>query len=86
MANTRLSLEQPGQTLQATDLAREVYQRLVDGNGGEAKWNGTGRIREPDGKRAGRFILLFTHWSAVESGAPAELGETRAGRSSLAAR
>jgi RNA polymerase sigma factor (TIGR02999 family) len=45
LAKARLSHEQPGQTLQATDLVHEAYQRLVDvDEGGEAKWNGAGHF------------------------------------------
>jgi RNA polymerase sigma factor (TIGR02999 family) len=45
LAKARLSHEQPGQTLQATDLVHEAYQRLIDvDDGGEAKWNSTGHF------------------------------------------
>ena len=41
----RLSNEKPGQTLQATDLVHEAYQRLVDvTEGSEEKWNSTGHF------------------------------------------
>ena len=44
LAKAKLSHELPGQTLQATDLVHEAYQRLIGGNGGEAKWNGAGHF------------------------------------------
>lgn len=45
LAKARLSAEQPGQTLQATDLVHEAYKRLVDATGGSSeKWNGTGHF------------------------------------------
>jgi RNA polymerase sigma factor (TIGR02999 family) len=45
LAKERLSHEQPGQTLQATDLVHEAYHRLIDVDGGsEAKWNSTGHF------------------------------------------
>ncbi len=45
LAKARLSHEQPGQTLQATDLVHEAYHRLIHvENGSDAKWNGTGHF------------------------------------------
>jgi RNA polymerase sigma factor (TIGR02999 family) len=45
LAKARLSHEQPGQTLQATDLVHEAYHRLVDvGDGADAKWNSAGHF------------------------------------------
>ncbi len=45
LAKARLSQEQPGQTLQATDLVHEAYHRLVDVDGGSgAKWNSAGHF------------------------------------------
>ena len=45
LAKVRLSAEQPGQTLQATDLVHEAYHRLVDADGGDnVKWNSTGHF------------------------------------------
>jgi len=45
LAKVRLAWEQPGQTLQATDLVHEAYQRLVDvEDGADAKWNSTGHF------------------------------------------
>lgn len=45
LAKSRLSGEQAGQTLQATDLVHEAYQRIVDvDGGGEAKWNSSGHF------------------------------------------
>ncbi|TWU38230.1 ECF-type sigma factor [Novipirellula artificiosorum] len=45
LAKARLSHEKPGQTLQATDLVHEAYQRLVDVTGGDdAKWNSVGHF------------------------------------------
>ena len=45
LAKARLSHEQPGQTLQATDLVHEAYRRLVDGGeNADAKWNSTGHF------------------------------------------
>ena len=45
LARARLSHEQPGQTLQATDLVHEAYHRLVDADDGDnAKWNSTGHF------------------------------------------
>ncbi|XZE53604.1 sigma-70 family RNA polymerase sigma factor [Planctomycetaceae bacterium SH139] len=44
LAQSRLSSEKTGQTLQATDLVHEAYQRLVGNDGDEAKWNGTGHF------------------------------------------
>lgn len=43
LAKARLQNEKAGQTLQATDLVHEAYQRLVEGTGGE-QWNGTGHF------------------------------------------
>ncbi|HBE70425.1 MAG TPA: RNA polymerase subunit sigma [Planctomycetaceae bacterium] len=45
LAQARLSGEQVGQTLQATDLVHEAYRRLVDvGDGSDEKWNSTGHF------------------------------------------
>jgi RNA polymerase sigma factor (TIGR02999 family) len=45
LAKVRLSHEQPGQTLQATDLVHEAYRRLVDGGeDANAQWNSTGHF------------------------------------------
>ncbi len=45
LARNRLSNEKQGQTLQATDLVHEAYQRLVDAcGGGDKKWNSTGHF------------------------------------------
>ena len=45
LAKARLASENPGQTLQATDLVHEAYRRLVDATGGDdAKWNSTGHF------------------------------------------
>ncbi len=45
LAKSRLASENPGQTLQATELVHEAYRRLVDeSNGGDAKWNSTGHF------------------------------------------
>lgn len=45
LAKTRLSDELPGQTLQATDLVHEAYQRLIDNSAGaDEKWNSTGHF------------------------------------------
>ena len=45
LAKSRLSDENPGQTLQATDLVHEAYQRLVDfDGGGDARWNSAGHF------------------------------------------
>lgn len=45
LAKARLSGENAGQTLQATDLVHEAYQRLVDAtDGGDEKWNSTGHF------------------------------------------
>lgn len=45
LAKVRLLHEQPGQTLQATDLVHEAYHRLVDAeDGADAKWNSTGHF------------------------------------------
>ncbi len=45
LAKARLSHEQPGYTLQATDLVHEAYQRLLDTEGKDpAKWNSTGHF------------------------------------------
>ena len=45
LAKSRLSSENPGQTLQATDLVHEAYHRLVDSESGDAaKWNSTGHF------------------------------------------
>ncbi len=45
LAQARLSREQPGQTLQATDLVHEAFQRLIDRKeGSDAKWNSTGHF------------------------------------------
>ena len=45
LAKTRLALEKPGQTLQATDLVHEAYKRLVDVADGEAEiWNSAGHF------------------------------------------
>jgi hypothetical protein len=39
LADRRLALEKPGQTLQATALVNEVYLRLVDGDP-DRRWEG----------------------------------------------
>jgi RNA polymerase sigma factor (TIGR02999 family) len=45
LAKSRLASENPGQTLQATDLVHEAYKRLVDVADGEAeKWNSAGHF------------------------------------------
>ncbi|MFN3189429.1 MAG: sigma-70 family RNA polymerase sigma factor [Aureliella sp.] len=45
LARARLSGELPGQTLQATDLVHEAYQRLVNvADGQDEKWNSTGHF------------------------------------------
>ncbi len=45
LARIRLAGELPGQTLQATDLVHEAYQRLVDVvDGQDDKWNSTGHF------------------------------------------
>lgn len=45
LARARLSDENVGQTLQATDLVHEAYRRLVDvSNGDSEKWNCTGHF------------------------------------------
>ena len=45
LAKARLLSEQPGQTLQATDLVHEAYRKLVDEyDGDRAKWNGAGHF------------------------------------------
>lgn len=45
MEKARLSGENAGQTLQATDLVHEAYQRLVDAtDGGDEKWNSAGHF------------------------------------------
>jgi RNA polymerase sigma factor (TIGR02999 family) len=45
LAAQRLSLEKPGQTLQATALVHEAYLRLVDADVGAAPdWNGRGHF------------------------------------------
>ncbi len=45
LARARLTDELPGQTLQATDLVHEAYQRLVDvADGSDEKWNSTGHF------------------------------------------
>lgn len=45
LAKARLSSENPGQTLQATDLVHEAYKRLVDAtDGSDEKWNSTGHF------------------------------------------
>lgn len=44
LAKARLAGEQVGQTLQATDLVHEAYNRIVGDGGGEAKWNGAGHF------------------------------------------
>ena len=45
LAEVRLSQERAGQSLQATDLVHEAYQRLTAADdGGEAKWNSKGHF------------------------------------------
>lgn len=45
LAESRLLNEKPGQSLQATDLVHEAYQRLIAADdGGEAKWNSKGHF------------------------------------------
>lgn len=45
LAKYRLAREQPGQTLQATDLVHEAYRRIVDvDDGSDAKWNSAGHF------------------------------------------
>ena len=45
LARVRLSHERPGQTLQATDLVHEAYQRILGEDDGMApKWNSTGHF------------------------------------------
>lgn len=45
LAKARLSSERAGQTLQATDLVHEAYQKLVDVDvGGKGEWNSTGHF------------------------------------------
>jgi RNA polymerase sigma factor (TIGR02999 family) len=45
LAKIRLSGEKVGQTLQATDLVHEAYQRLINVNDGEdVRWNGSGHF------------------------------------------
>jgi RNA polymerase sigma factor (TIGR02999 family) len=45
LAKTRLSGEKVGQTLQATDLVHEAYQRLINVSDEEdVKWNGSGHF------------------------------------------
>ena len=45
LARARLTDELPGQTLQATDLVHEAYQRLVNvADGQDQKWNNTGHF------------------------------------------
>ena len=45
LARARLTQELPGQTLQATDLVHEAYQRLVKvADGQDEKWNSTGHF------------------------------------------
>lgn len=43
LAAARMSVEQPGQTLQATALVHEAYLRLVGGDAGRP-WNGRGHF------------------------------------------
>ena len=40
LAAAKLSMEQSGQTLQATALVHEAYLKLVGGTGADRKWNG----------------------------------------------
>ena len=45
LAKSRLASENPGQSLQATELVHEAYHRLVDATGGaDPKWNSTGHF------------------------------------------
>lgn len=45
LAKARLSSENPGQTLQATDLVHEAFKRLVDAtDGSDEKWNSIGHF------------------------------------------
>jgi RNA polymerase sigma factor (TIGR02999 family) len=44
LAAQRLTLEKPGQTLQATALVHEAYLRLVDAPNNTQQWNGGGHF------------------------------------------
>jgi RNA polymerase sigma factor (TIGR02999 family) len=75
LASQKLSLEKPGQTLEATALVHEVYLRLV-GAEAEIRWNGRGhffgaaaeamrRILIERARRKGR-IKRGGHWRRVD--------------------
>jgi RNA polymerase sigma factor (TIGR02999 family) len=57
LAAQKLSLEQPGQTLQATALVHEAYLRLVGGSAGDPGWDNRGHFFAAAAEAMRRILL-----------------------------
>jgi RNA polymerase sigma factor (TIGR02999 family) len=57
LAASRLALEKPGQTLQATALVHEAYLRLVGGTAGDLGWENRGHFFAAAAEAMRRILL-----------------------------